>query len=94
MTLDYAVVVTPLSSEDGGGYLAEVPALPGCMSDGESPEEAIRNVEDAILSWIEEAEQLGRTIPKPCLSREPSDAPFTLSAGSVQTRLPMTDAGV
>ena len=39
--LRYPVIVSPLSEEDGGGFLATVPDLPGCMSDGETPEEAI-----------------------------------------------------
>ena len=63
--LDYAVVIDPLPEEDGGGFLATVPDLPGCMSDGDTREEAARNVEDAIASWLEEARALGREIPKP-----------------------------
>ena len=62
---DYAVLIEPLSEEDGGGFLATVPDLPGCMSDGETREEAARNVEDAIACWLEEAEALGRAIPEP-----------------------------
>ena len=62
---DYAVVIEPLSDEDGGGYLATVPDLPGCMSDGETREEAARNVDDAIASWIEEARVIGRAVPMP-----------------------------
>ena len=63
--LDYRVVIEPLSQEDGGGYFATVPDLPGCMSDGETPEEAVANVQDAILCWIEAAAELGRDIPLP-----------------------------
>lgn len=62
---DYPIVIEPLSEEDGGGFLATVPDLPGCMSDGESREEAARNVADAIASWIDEAVRLGRPVPKP-----------------------------
>ncbi|HEY6579249.1 MAG TPA: type II toxin-antitoxin system HicB family antitoxin [Rhizomicrobium sp.] len=65
MTPDYPVVIEPLPPEDGGGYLATVPDLPGCMSDGETREEAARNISDAIGAWIEEAKNLGRTVPKP-----------------------------
>ena len=39
--LTYAVVIEPLSAEEGGGYLAPVPDLPGCMSDGETPQKAL-----------------------------------------------------
>jgi len=63
--LIYPVVVRPLSERDGGGYLATAPDLPGCMSDGETPEEAIVNVQDAILTWIEAAEDLGHPVPPP-----------------------------
>lgn len=63
--LEYAVIVAPLSAEDGGGFLATVPDLPGCMSDGATPEEAIANVQDAIAAWIEAAQQTGRQIPHP-----------------------------
>ena len=63
--LEYSVLVEPLSPEDGGGFLATVPDLPGCMSDGETPEEAIRNVQGAIEAWLEAARDLGHEIPKP-----------------------------
>ena len=61
--MDYAVVVTRLSDEDGGGYLARVPDLYGCMSDGETPEEAVTNAKFAIMDWIEVACAAGREIP-------------------------------
>ncbi|MGO1077360.1 type II toxin-antitoxin system HicB family antitoxin [Inquilinus sp. CA228] len=62
---DYLLTVRPLAVEDGGGFLAEAPDLPGCMSDGETPQEAVTNVLDAIASWIEAAEEQGRPVPKP-----------------------------
>ena len=63
--LEYIVVVEPLSTEDGGGFIATVPDLPGCMSDGETPVEALQNVQDAIAAWMEAAEDVGHKIPKP-----------------------------
>lgn len=65
--LRYPVLVSPLSAEDGGGFLATVPDLPGCMSDGETPQEALSNVQDAIESWIEAAQDMARDIPQPSL---------------------------
>lgn len=62
---DYQVVVAPLSLEDGGGFVATVPDLPGCMSDGETPREALDNAYDAISAWIEAAHDLGRDVPAP-----------------------------
>ncbi len=62
---DYPVVIEPLPAEEGGGFVATVPDLPGCMSDGGTREEAVRNIEDAIAAWIEEARALGRPVPAP-----------------------------
>jgi antitoxin HicB len=61
----YAIVVEPLPAEDGGGFVATVPDLPGCMSDGETPQEALQNVQDAIEVWIEAAKDVRHTVPKP-----------------------------
>jgi predicted RNase H-like HicB family nuclease len=38
-----------------GGYWAEVPALPGCFTDGETIEEIMDNLQDAIQGWLEVA---------------------------------------
>jgi len=62
---DYRVIVGPLPAVEGGGFLATVPDLPGCMSDGDTPEEALANAKDAISAWLSMAERLGRKIPKP-----------------------------
>jgi antitoxin HicB len=64
-SLQYAIVVEPLPPEDGDGFIATVPDLPGCMSDGATPEEAVTNVQDAIAAWIEAAQDLGHAVPKP-----------------------------
>jgi len=40
-----------------GGWIAEVPNLPGCISDGETREKPIRNVREAINAWIEVARE-------------------------------------
>lgn len=65
----YKVVIEPLSPEDGGGFLATVPELPGCMSDGETRVEALANVEDAISTWLHCARKMGRAAPEPQLHR-------------------------
>jgi antitoxin HicB len=65
MKLEYPVRIERLADSDGGGYLATVPDLPGCMSDGETPEEALKNVQEAIASWIEAAKEWKQEIPKP-----------------------------
>jgi antitoxin HicB len=63
--LDFPVVVERLTADDGGGFAAYAPDLPGCMSDGETQEEALANVRDAIAAWLEEADALNRQIPEP-----------------------------
>ena len=52
-------------SEKDQAYIAEVPELPGCMSDGETYEEALKNIQIIISEWIDTAKELGREIPKP-----------------------------
>jgi predicted RNase H-like HicB family nuclease len=65
MKLEYAVRIERLAESDGGGYLATVPDLPGCMSDGASPEEALKNVQEGIASWVEAAKEWKQDVPKP-----------------------------
>lgn len=54
----YPILLRPLTKEEGGGWLAEVPDLPGCMSDGETPGEAVENVQDAIQEWLAAAREI------------------------------------
>jgi antitoxin HicB len=74
---DYAVTIRPLPPADGGGFVALVPDLPGCMSDGETPQEALANAQDAIACWIEAAHELGRPVPDPT----PEEPPQMLKLG-------------
>jgi antitoxin HicB len=59
---EYAILVEPLADADGGGWLASVPALPGCMGDGETREAALADVQNAIAEWKDAARQLGRDV--------------------------------
>lgn len=52
-------------SEDDGAYIAEVLELAGCMADGPTAGEALRNVEMIAQEWIETAQELGRPVPIP-----------------------------
>ena len=63
--LQYPFNIIELPDEEGGGYLIEFPDLPGCISDGETIEEAIANGKDAVFCWIETAKQHGDEIPQP-----------------------------
>ncbi len=42
-----------IEQDEAGYYVAEVPALPGCFSQGKTHEEAIANVKEAIEGWLE-----------------------------------------
>jgi predicted RNase H-like HicB family nuclease len=55
------VVIYP-DNEDGG-WVSEVPSLPGCFSQGETREEALRNARDAIEEWLAAARAVGLDIP-------------------------------
>jgi predicted RNase H-like HicB family nuclease len=46
-------------------FVVTVPELDGCMTHGKTYEEAVKNGEDAISGWIEVAQSLGWTLPKP-----------------------------
>ena len=63
----YQFTVRPLSKEEGGGYLVEYPDIPGCMSDGESIEEAIANGREALRDCVDVFNESGREVPKPSI---------------------------
>lgn len=52
-----------LEKDEDGVYVATVPALPGCISDGNSVEEAMSNIKEAIRGFIEDMKADGETIP-------------------------------
>jgi predicted RNase H-like HicB family nuclease len=52
-------------SDEDKAFVAEAPELPGCMADGKTYEEAMRNIKVIIDEWIETARSLGREIPEP-----------------------------
>jgi antitoxin HicB len=65
MTLEYPIVIVPLGAEDGGGYFAFAPDLPGCVSDGATPEEAAVSVQDAVREWLAAQTDRGAKVPVP-----------------------------
>lgn len=58
-------------SEEDQAYIVSVPELPGCMADGKTPEEAVKNTETIINEWIEAALEDGEEIPEPHLFSMP-----------------------
>ena len=62
MSLPYKIVLYP-SSE--GGYVAEIPELAGCLTQGDDIQDALEMIEDAKKAWIDIAIHDNREIPEP-----------------------------
>ena len=50
-------------SKDDHAYITNVPSLPGCMADGDTIDESLRNADEMIVEWIDFAKELGREVP-------------------------------
>jgi predicted RNase H-like HicB family nuclease len=55
------IIIYP--DKEDGGYVAEVPSLPGCVSQGETREDALANAREAIDLWIDSARSLNLAVP-------------------------------
>ena len=53
-----------LEPEEEGGYHVWCPRLPGCHSEGDTREEALANIKDAIVGWLEVAREFGHPVPE------------------------------
>lgn len=82
----YAHIISPLSAEDGGGFLISFPDLPGCMSDGETEEEAVKNGRDAFIGVVSALADMGKEIPKPAF--RPDNATTPEASGKFVARMP------
>ena len=63
MKLPYRMEIVPDLEE--GGYAVYWPELPGCVTCGDTLEDAVRNADDAKNVWLEAALEDGLTIPEP-----------------------------
>ena len=61
--LKYEIIIFWSDADDV--YVADVPELPGCMAHGDTYEEALQSICEAMDFWIEVAKDLGKEIPKP-----------------------------
>ena len=59
--MEYKIV---LELQEEGGYTVYVPTLPGCVSQGETTEEAIANIKEAIEVYVESIEERGVPLPQ------------------------------
>ena len=51
-------------SEEDGGFISVAPDLPGCSAYGDTAAESIRDMEDAMQSWLQACEAMGRPAPR------------------------------
>ena len=58
--MKYTVI---LQRESDGGYVAVVPALPGCVSQGDTRAETLKDIEEAIELYLEDVREAGEPIP-------------------------------
>jgi predicted RNase H-like HicB family nuclease len=65
--LKFRVVIEP---DEDGVFVAEVPSLPGCLSQGRSRNEAIQNIKEAIEAYLESLKIHSEPIPPPISERE------------------------
>lgn len=79
---EYPFTIRPLPEADGGGFLIEYPDLPGVMSDGDTPEEAIENGRDALKAALLTLKEFGDPIPSP--------GAFNAASGQWRQRVPKT----
>ncbi|WP_310486825.1 type II toxin-antitoxin system HicB family antitoxin [Chamaesiphon sp. VAR_69_metabat_338] len=62
LNLNYPIV---LHADPEGGYVAEIKDLPGCLTQGETIEETMKNINEARELWLETVFELGKSIPLP-----------------------------
>jgi len=63
VTRRYVVVLTPTTEEDEVGYTVTVPALPGCVTEGDTMDEALGNAREAISLYVGSLEARGLPVP-------------------------------
>ena len=67
LSLPYTIKLT---SEEAGGFFAEIEELTGCMSQGETQEEALINLEQAKKMWLESMLKKNQVVPEPEITKE------------------------
>lgn len=75
----YSIVL--VADKEAGGYTATIGEFPGCLAEGETAEEAVANVREAAIDWMEAAQRQGQTIPEPT-------AVSNTYSGKIALRLP------
>lgn len=74
-SLPYRIELNPATE---GGFVAAIPDLPGCITQGDTKEEALQMIEDARAAWIETALEEGFEIPEPVPNEDEFSGKFNL----------------
>lgn len=61
----YPCVTSSVAPEDGGGYVASFPDIPGCLGIGDTPDEAVADAQQALLACLEALKAVDRDPPVP-----------------------------
>lgn len=88
----YPMIVMPLSPEDGGGFEAVFPDLPGCVSDGATPEAAVANAVAMLAGWTQALAEQGVAIPAPFSASEALHRRDEELMGALGSAMEYTDA--
>lgn len=84
----YTALFTPI--EDGSGYYAKVPDLPGCITTGKDLPDAINQITDAMSAWLvvaeDEEESIASPTPQEQLCMEPGTICSLISADTIEYR--------
>jgi antitoxin HicB len=76
----YPFAIRRMSADEGEGFLIEFPDVPGCISDGSTPEEAVSNGHDALKSVLLTKQEFKDPIPRP--------GAFAAASGQFRQRIP------
>lgn len=79
-------------SDEDNAFVADVPALPGCMAHGDSHESALAAAKDAVALWLEKAHATGRVVPQSRGARLPSNVPVGSAEAIVLSDTPSPSA--
>lgn len=80
----YSVRLSQLSQADGGGWVASIPELRGCLADGRTPDEAYEELKSVLDFWLEVAKEEGKPVPQPMAYSA------TAYSGRIMLRMPKT----
>jgi predicted RNase H-like HicB family nuclease len=67
--MTYTILVYEDKDEEGGGFWGSLAKLPDCFSTGDTVEELLENMKDAIATHLEALEAVGQPLPEPAVQK-------------------------